>query len=339
MPEPVPEKIGRYEIRRELGRGMMGVVYEAFDPSLNRIVALKVIRLLFATSGEEQDSFERRFLSEARIAASLSHPGIVVVHDVDRDPGSGVLFIALERLEGEPLSRVLADNRRPPWRQALSIVGRVAEALAYAHGRGVVHRDIKPANIMLCSQGGEQDVVKLLDFGLVKEFAMEEEAQLTGVSTLVGTPQYMAPESILDPRAADGRSDLYALGAVAYYLLAGLDVFNGKSVLELCVQHLHQTPEPLTTRGVDVPAELEALVLACLDKEPNRRPASAAELGRRLAACVVEPWDSEKARVWWLEHQAALDGDQAQSPGVSRTIEVNGPRRSPAPNGIEPPLG
>jgi serine/threonine protein kinase len=116
------------------------------------------------------------------------------------------------------------------------------------------------------------------------------------ISVVVGTPQYMAPESILKPDSVDARTDIYALGAVAYYLLAGVDVFNGQSVLEVCSQHLHQEPKPLSARGVAIPAELEAVVLGCLNKDPGRRPQSAAELRRRVEACTVEPWDSERAR-------------------------------------------
>src|SRR5262245_13540441 len=131
--ESIPETIGRYQIRRELGRGMMGVVYEAHDPSLNRPVALKVVRLLFAITQADKEAFERRFLSEARIAARLSHPGIVVVHDIGRDAETGILYIALERLQGRTLAEMTAEGARLPWRDALTITARVSEALAYAH--------------------------------------------------------------------------------------------------------------------------------------------------------------------------------------------------------------
>ncbi len=261
--EAIPEKIGRYEIRGELGRGMMGVVYEAFDPSLNRVVALKVIRLLFATSGEEQEAFERRFLSEARIAASLAHPGIVVVHEVDRDPDSGVLFIALERLFGEPLSKVLADNRRPPWRQAFSIVGRVAEALGYAHRRGVVHRDIKPANIMRLPSGEP----KIMDFGLAKQAHGQE---LTGTGQFVGTPLYMAPEQVLG-LPVDGRTDLFSLGAVAYTLVTGQKPFAAESVPRIMVKVAHQQPPPPSSLHPELPPEVDYVIARAIAKAPTDR--------------------------------------------------------------------
>jgi serine/threonine protein kinase len=181
---------------------------------------------------------------------------------------------------------------------------------------------------MLCTQGEEFDVVKVLDFGLVKELEVDSDVKLTGVNALTGTPQYMAPESILNPDSVDVRTDIYALGTVAYYLLAGVDVFDGQSVVEICGQHLHQKPEPLSARGVAIPAEFEAVVLACLDKDPNCRPQSAAELRRRIEACAVEPWDSDRARDWWREHQPELDGDATQRTSETRTIVVAGSRRS-----------
>jgi serine/threonine-protein kinase len=181
---------------------------------------------------------------------------------------------------------------------------------------------------MLCTQGGERDVVKLLDFGLVKEAEIDRNVQLTGQSAVVGTPQYMAPEAILTPDAVDARADIYALGAVAYYLLAGVDVFNGKSMVEICSQHLHQAPEPISARGVNISADLETIVLACLEKDPARRPASAAELRRRIGACTALPWDSESARAWWVEHQRDLDEGAIDDSGKPMTIAIDGANRS-----------
>jgi serine/threonine protein kinase len=170
----------------------------------------------------------------------------------------------------------------------------------------------------------------VLDFGLVKELAVDREVKLTGASAIIGTPQYMAPECILDPNSVDVRTDIYALGAVAYFLLAGADVFDGKSVVEICSQHLLQQPVPLSTRGVVVPAELEAVVLACLDKNPERRPQTAAELRRKLEACTVEPWDNESARAWWIEHQPELESEPPQRTAPPRTVAVNASIRLPA---------
>ncbi len=294
--EVVPEKTGRYEIRRELGRGMMGVVYEAWDPSLNRVVALKVIRLFFATSGDEQASFERRFLAEARIAASLSHPGIVVVHDVDRDPESGVLFIALERLEGEPLSKVMAENRRPPWRQALGIVARVAEALAYAHQRGVVHRDIKPANIMRLPSGEP----KIMDFGLAKHAHGQE---LTGSGHFVGTPLYMAPEQVLG-LPIDGRTDLFSLGAVAYTLVTGQKPFAAESVPRIMAKVAHQHPPPPSSLNPELPPAADYVIERAMAKAPADRYPDGQALAEDIADVLADR--EPRHRVGWTPPERGL---------------------------------
>jgi serine/threonine protein kinase len=181
---------------------------------------------------------------------------------------------------------------------------------------------------MLCTQGGELDVVKLLDFGMVKELEVDRDVGLTGAGTMAGTPLYMAPEAILTPDSVDVRTDIYALGAVAYYLLAGSEVFNGKSLVEVCSQHIHQAPEPLSSRGVTISAQLEAVIFACLEKDPNRRPESAADLRRQLEACAIEPWESSSASAWWHQYQPALDRAALQSTGEPRTIAVDGSPRS-----------
>jgi eukaryotic-like serine/threonine-protein kinase len=234
----------------------------------------------------------------------------------------------MELLDGATLQRVVAVDGAQPAGRVVRILAMVCGALTEAHAIGLIHRDIKPANIMLCMQGGERDVVKLLDFGLVKEFEVGRQVELTGASTLVGTPQYMAPESILDPDSADARTDIYALGAVAYYLLAGVDVFDGKSIVEVCSQHLHQKPEPLSGRGHAIPPDLEAVVLECLDKDPDSRPQSAADLRRRIEACSVEPWDSARALAWWQEYAPELDSGADQATGEAVTLSVDGAYRS-----------
>src|SRR3990172_1251282 len=159
MAGEIPDKLGRYELRSELGRGMKGVVYEALDPALGRTVALKTIRVTFALSEDEKEQFEKRFLSEARLAAGLSHPNVVVVHDVGWDEATGTPYMALEFLRGRPLSEVVPPPL--PWREALRISARLADALHHAHAQGIVHRDIKPANVMLLASGQP----KIMDFG------------------------------------------------------------------------------------------------------------------------------------------------------------------------------
>jgi serine/threonine-protein kinase len=316
-------RLGQYVLERKLGEGGMGEVYRARHGMMRRPSAIKLMR-----ADRAGEVHLRRFEREVQLTARLTHPNTITIFDYGRTH-DGVFYYAMELLDGATLRRIVEiDGPQTPGR-VVRIVAMVCGALTEAHDIGLIHRDIKPANIMLCTQGGERDVVKLLDFGLVKEFEVDADVNLTGANTIIGTPKYMAPESILEPHTADARTDIYALGAVAYYLLAGGDVFTGKSVLEICTQHLHQQPQPLSARGVETPADLEALVLSCLSKDPNQRPQSAAELRRRVEACSVESWDSDKARAWWVEHQADLDGEGAESSGEGRTLAIDGADRSP----------
>jgi serine/threonine-protein kinase len=190
----------------------------------------------------------------------------------------------------------------------IQVLHQVSGALSEAHAIGLVHRDIKPANIFLCEQGGEPDVAKVLDFGLVKEVSGEGGVNLTRAEAITGTPLYMSPESIREPDGMDARSDLYALGAVGYYLLTGGHVFEGRTLVEVCGHHLHSVPDPPSQRlGAPVPDDLEALLLDCLAKEPAKRPESAAALRQSLRSCrAFGEWDGESARRWWSDNSAKL---------------------------------
>jgi eukaryotic-like serine/threonine-protein kinase len=183
------------------------------------------------------------------------------------------------------------------------IVAQVAGALTEAHERGLVHRDVKPANVFLCQRGGVSDVVKVLDFGLVKELA--RDAGVTDTELVAGTPAFLAPEAITAPDQLGPAADLYALGAVAYYLLAGKQVFTGATVVEVCGHHVHTAPKPFDA-SLAIPTELEALVLRCLAKKPADRPASARELGRALASLGTS-WTEGDAERWWIDSREALD--------------------------------
>jgi hypothetical protein len=311
-------RLGQYVLENKIGEGGMGEVYRARHGMMRRPSAIKLLR-----GDRASDAALLRFEREVRLTAQLTHPNTITLFDYGRTQ-DGIFYYAMELLDGANLQRIVELAGPQPAARVARIVSMACGALIEAHGVGLIHRDIKPANLMLCRQGGEYDVLKLLDFGLVKQVSVEGEAQLTGVSTLLGTPHYMAPESILSADSADARSDIYALGAVAYFLLAGAEVFHGKSVIELCGQHLHQPPEPLAERGVDVPAELEALVLACLEKDPDRRPQSAAELRRKLEACATIPWTADDARAWWQENQGALaaEAPSKSDPPRSATVQV-----------------
>jgi len=256
-----PSHIGRYEIRKELGRGTMGVVYEAHDPALGRTVALKTIQVPLAASAAERGEYERRFLAEARIAARLSHSGIVVVHDVSRDAEHDILYIALEHLHGRTLAEVAAEGALD-WREALRIVARVAEALHYAHTQGVVHRDIKPANIMVLASGDP----KIMDFGIAKL----EAVQLTSTGQFFGTPLFMSPEQALG-KTVDARTDLFSLGSVAYLLLTGRPPFEADSVPGILARVTYQQPRPLGEVAPAMPADVAYVVTRAMAKDPAAR--------------------------------------------------------------------
>jgi eukaryotic-like serine/threonine-protein kinase len=316
-------QLGQYVLESKLGEGGMGEVYRASHGMMRRPSALKLLR-----SDRTAEADLRRFEREVQLTARLTHPNTITIFDFGRTQ-AGIFYYAMELLDGANLQRVVSVGGAQAAGRVVRVLTMACGALSEAHGIGLIHRDIKPANIMLCAQGGELDVVKLLDFGLVKEVKVDRAVQLTGESSVAGTPQYMAPESILDPGSVDERTDIYALGAVAYYLLAGGEVFRGKSVVEVCSQHLHQQPEVFAARAVAVPAALEALVMACLEKNPDRRPQSAAELRQRLSACAVEPWRAEDARNWWRQHEARLQSAPVETEGEPRTVAVHA-RRAPA---------
>ncbi len=270
------QRIGRYEVRREIGRGAMGVVYEARDPLLERTVALKTIQVAAAASPEEQALFEQRFFSEARIAARLSHPGIVVVHDVGQDPETGQLFIAMEHLAGHTLAEILRPAAAVPWREAMTITGRIADALRYAHSCGVVHRDVKPANIMVTSSGDP----KIMDFGIAKTLTAQGKLTIAGQS--VGTPLYASPEQVLG-QPVDGRSDLFSLGAVAYSLLTGRAAFAAQNLPGVIARVIGRDPAPPSSLVPDVPKDVDRVIAHALAKDPGARYPDAAAFAEDVA--------------------------------------------------------
>jgi serine/threonine-protein kinase len=264
MAEP-PSTIGRYEIVREIGRGGMGVVYEARDPALDRTVALKVIQP--SGEGEAARAVEERFLAEARIAAALQHPGIVVIHDVGRDPASGALFIALELLRGRTLAELGAGGPLD-WRTVLQLVAPVARALQHAHGHGVVHRDIKPANVVVLPSGE----VKVMDFGIAR---LETGRQrLTTTGQFIGTPLYTAPEQA-KTEEVDGRADVFSLASVAYTLLTGQAAFFAPTIPGIVHRVVYEEPVPPSRYVPDLPPDLERVLARALEKDPSLRYLSA----------------------------------------------------------------
>lgn len=264
--------IGRYALKYRLGEGGLGTVYAAFDPLLSRGIALKTLHV--DAIGAERETLSAMLLDEARAAAALSHPFIVTVHDAGRsDEG---VYLAMEHLRGRDLRHLLADGWRPTVRQAVQIVRRVAEALAYAHHKGVVHCDIKPANIFMVSRTGP----KVLDFGIAR---VAQRPRGTAVQALAaGSPYYMAPEQQRGDAAVDRRCDVYALGVVLYELLAGQRAFAGASLEEIAQAVRERTPRAPHEVNPRVPASLSALVARAMAKQPDERPRSARQFAREL---------------------------------------------------------
>jgi len=271
-----PQKIGRYEIIEEKGRGAMGAVYIARDPAMDRIVALKTIHSL-ALSGPQADEFRERFYREARAAGGLSHPGIVTIFDVGEQ--DGVPYLVMEFIEGRTLAESAKNGQRFTFERVCEIGQQVAEALAYAHKHGVIHRDIKPANILLTSEekyGVERP--KITDFGVAKLGA----AQLTSTGQILGSPAFMPPEQFTGA-PIDGRSDLFSLGVILYWMATGEYAFPGETITAVSYKVVNTEPVPPRKLNPAVPAGFDQIILKCLAKAPSDRYATGEDLARDLA--------------------------------------------------------
>ena len=301
-------QLGMYTRGRRIGVGGNGSVYHASHALLRRPTAIKLLnpdRL----GPDALDRFER----EVQTMSRLTHPNTVTVFDYGPTE-DGSFYYAMEYLAGIDLEQLVRKHHAQPAARVVHILTQVCGALQEAHDAGLIHRDIKPANIILCERGGVPDVAKLVDFGLVRDLARD-----AGVSTqiILGTPTYMAPEQALGT-GMDHRADLYALGAVGYFLLTGQIVFAGKTNTEMLVQHVTSTPTPPSqVTDNPIPPALEAVILRCLAKEPGDRHATAGDLARALAAAVPTPWDLAEATAWWR----AFAVDQREpEPSVSPTL-------------------
>lgn len=286
-------QLGPYTLHDEIGRGAMGAVYRAWHAPLQRWCAIK----LLPAGASERDLL--RFEKEVQLTARLNHPNTISVYDYGR-ASDGTAYYAMELLEGISLQQLVERHGAQAPGRVIQILMQMCAALSEAHDAGLVHRDIKPDNVVLCGQGGLRDVAKLLDFGLVKQLTDASDTSQSS-HALVGTPLYLSPEAITAPESVGAASDVYGLGAVAYFLLTGAPVFNGRNVIEVCSHHLHSTPDqPSRVAGHAIARDLEHVVLDCLEKDPLDRPASAAELGQRLARCVdAGTWSAADAEGWW----------------------------------------
>ncbi len=291
--------LGHYRLVSKLGEGGMGEVWRARHQLLSRPCAVKLIKPDRLFGGSRDDAVER-FRLEARAISRLTSPNTVRLYDFGVSE-TGTLYFVMELLDGLDLFSLVQRFGPMPAARIVPLLRQVCRSLAEAHEAGLLHRDIKPQNLFVCRLGVDFDVIKVLDFGLVKSVG-EDAAHLTADGALTGTPAFMPPE-----RAAGGpggeTSDLYSLGCVAFWMLTGRPVFSGDPMAMLIHHVRTPAPRPSDVLGAPVPEPLERLVLDCLAKEPSRRPASAKDLDRRLAELErADPWAPEQAEQWWREH-------------------------------------
>jgi len=298
--------VGQYVLRRRLGAGGMGEVYLAEHAFLRRPCAVKLIRPERAGDARALQRFER----EAQATATLTHPNAVQLFDYGRAE-DGTFYYVMEYLQGLTLDDLVGRHGPLPPQRAIHLLRQICGPLQEAHAIGLIHRDIKPSNVMVCERGGRHDVAKLLDFGLVLSQALTTEPEkLTREGALAGTPAYMSPEQAAGREALDGRSDIYSVGALGYFLLTGRPPFAGRSGVQALAAHLYERPEPVCGHRADVPAELDAVVLRCLAKDSADRFPDAGSLEAALTACqTTEPWTEQEASQWWRAHSDATEPD------------------------------
>jgi serine/threonine-protein kinase len=306
------QDVGSYTLVELLGHGGMGEVWRAEHRLLARSAAVKLVRpeVLGAATGEDARLILKRFEREAQATSALSSPHTIQVYDFGMSL-DGAFYYVMELLFGSDLESLVREFGPVPADRALFLLRQVCHSLADAHARGLVHRDIKPANVYVCRMGLEYDFVKVLDFGLVKVGQPTGERTLaTIVNHTTGTPAYMAPEIILGESDVDQRADVYALGCVAYYLLTGQLVFEADTSMKMLLQHVQAQPEPPSARTeLNIPPDLDELILACLEKDPAKRPQNAQELFKLACDCkTCETWNQNAAKSWWEKHLPELTG-------------------------------
>ena len=314
-------EMGSYRLGELLGRGGMGEVYRATHRMLARPAAIKLIRPEAIGTGSAAELALRRFRREAEVAASLRSPHTVELYDFGVTENQTFFFV-MELLDGLDLETLVRRHGPQPPSRVIHILRQVCDSLEEAHSRGLVHRDIKPANIHIGRLGLRHDFVKVLDFGLVKavDGDGDEHTLETGPNLTPGTPSYMAPEAALGEKI-DGRTDLYSLGCVAYWLLTGTVVFEATSVLQAVARHINDPVVPPSQRsGFPVPRRLEKLILAMLGKRPDDRPASAGEVGRELVAMDDDPWTEEQAVEWWQEIRTPVPEEAVPGPQSAQLV-------------------
>lgn len=288
--------LGQYVMESRIGGGGMGEVYRARHAMLRRPTAIKLLRASNASSLQAQE----RFRAEVQLSSQLTHPNTIDIFDYGRTP-DGIFYYAMELLDGVDLNTLVEITGSVTPRRTVHILRQVCGSLTEAHGKGLLHRDIKPSNIMLAERGGISDTVKVLDFGLV------QRAGDAGSGAIEGTPMFLAPEVITMPDASSPRSDIYALGAVAYRLITGTALWLLKDATEILRAHLNlEVERPSERLGRELPAGLDAIILSCLAKEPHDRPESAAHLASLLDELALPVWTAAEASAWWADYGDAL---------------------------------
>ncbi len=302
-------QLGQYQLVEKIGEGGMGTVYKAHHALLRRETALKLL-----TPDKADPIAIQRFEREVRLTCRLMHPNTIQIFDYGHTP-EGIFYYAMEYLDGLNLAEFVEAYGPQPEGRVINLLIQICESLAEAHASGLVHRDIKPANVFVTDRGGVPDMVKVLDFGLVRPLASADNIVLDAADTeiLAGTPSYMSPEAVENAASTDARSDLYSVGAVGYYLLTGQVVFDGETIAELCRKRLEEKPVPPSTRiGRPICPHLEDLIMRCLERDPKDRPQSAHELITLLATNPrIADWNVEQRAAWWVAHREAINRARA----------------------------
>jgi serine/threonine protein kinase len=293
----VAQQLGQYTLEEQIGAGGMGTVYRAHHAMLRRPTAVKLLDPV-----KTNEASLKRFEREVRLTSQLNHPNTIAIYDYGRTP-EGLFYYAMELLDGLTLHDLVQKDGPQPAGRVIWLLRQICGSLSEAHSMGLIHRDIKPANVLVNQRGGMSDVIKVVDFGLVKD-RFADEARITRANAITGTPLYMAPESIDPHQEVDHRADLYAVGGVGYYLLCGVELFEAENLFQLLQLQSTTLPDPPSLRtGVAIPNDLERVIMKCLAKAPHDRPGSAEELDRMLASCAdASGWTAELAHAWWRQH-------------------------------------
>ena len=306
-------ELGSYRLVERLGWGGMGEVWRARHRLLARPAAVKLLRpeLVGASGAARHAELHARFEREAQATSSLRSAHTIQLYDFGV-ADDGAFYYVMELLDGFDLEGLVERFGPVPPERAVHLLTQVCASLAEAHEAGLIHRDIKPANVYVCRYGRDVDFVKVLDFGMVKSQDRGGVADIgvTADHSVGGTPAFMSPEQLVADRPLDARSDIYAVGCLAYWLVTGQLVFTGRTVMEMVVKHTQETPVPPSRRSeLEIPAALDDAILACLEKDPDRRPATADAVAERLAAVPTgDAWTPQRAAAWWNLHHPASGG-------------------------------